>query len=91
MQISLQDAAVTLEQLLPMAGSSVYRLVRVAMVRALEINHGSPPLVKFKSTEKATTIALREIAMGKVGIKNLAQLDEEINNAPDTKAQALQT
>ncbi|MCA9403075.1 MAG: DNA-directed RNA polymerase subunit omega [Candidatus Omnitrophica bacterium] len=62
-------ARVTLEDLLPQVGSCQYRLVRLAMVRALEIHHGSPPLVAFHPTEKATTIALREIAHGRIKIK----------------------
>lgn len=60
--------AVTLEDLLPRVGLSQYRLVRLAMVRALEIHHGSPSLVAFHPAEKATTVALREIAQGRVTI-----------------------
>lgn len=58
-----------LDKLLPSSGASIFLLARVAMVRALEINAGSPPLVDFLPTEKETTIALREIAQGKVVIK----------------------
>ncbi|MCA9402241.1 MAG: DNA-directed RNA polymerase subunit omega [Candidatus Omnitrophica bacterium] len=60
-------ADVSLEDLLPRVGLRQYLLIRLAMVRALEIHHGSPPLVPHHSAEKATTIALREIAQGRVG------------------------
>ena len=39
------------------------------MLRALEIDCGSPPLVDHYPTEKATTIALKEIALGKVVLR----------------------
>ncbi len=62
-------SAVSLEDLLPQVGLSQYRLIRLAMIRALEIHDGSPPLVDFHPSEKATTIALREIAQGRVNVK----------------------
>ena len=54
------------DDLLPDARASVFLLARIAMNRALEINGGSKPLVKFELTDKETSIALREIAEGKV-------------------------
>lgn len=61
-----------LDQLLPFVGNSVFCLARVAMVRALEINCGKPPLVDFDPLDKATTIALKEISHGKVTGKSRA-------------------
>ena len=55
-----------IEKLLPRAGGSVYRLVRMAANRALEIAEGKPRLVDRPSSEKATTIALEEILLGRV-------------------------
>lgn len=60
------EVDISLDKLVPNAGGNVFCLTRMAMNRALEIHAGSPPLVKFSSTEKETTIALREIAEGKV-------------------------
>lgn len=39
------------------------------MLRAMEIHAGSPALVKHKALDKETTIALQEIAEGKIIIK----------------------
>lgn len=58
-----------LEELLPKAGGSVYRLVRMAAKRALELSDGKPQLVEL-GTDKVTTIALEEIRQGKVEIKD---------------------
>lgn len=59
-----------IEKLLSHAGGSVYRLVRMAARRALELSEGQPPLIKNPSSDKATTTALEEIAQGKVVYKN---------------------
>lgn len=59
----------SLDRLLPKAGDSIFRLARMAMLRALEIHNGSVPLVDFEPIEKETTLALREIAMGKSVLK----------------------
>lgn len=58
--------AISLDLLLSKAGGSVFCLARMAMLRALEINWGSRPLVDHDPSEKETTIALREIAQGEV-------------------------
>ena len=60
----------SVEELLSHAGGSVYRLIRIAARRALEISEGQPILIKNPSSDKATTIALEEIAQGKVVYKN---------------------
>ncbi len=47
---------------------NVYKLVIVASKRVRQLNEGSPKLVETNS-RKATTIALEEIAVGKIGCK----------------------
>ena len=62
----------------------MFGLTRVAMLRALEIHTGSPPLVTFSPSEKATTIALREIALGKIGYKvNSSSKNSSTEDAED--------
>ncbi len=61
-----------IENLLPSAGNSVYRLIRMAANRALEISDGKPCLIKSPSSDKATTMALEEIIQGKVELKEVA-------------------
>lgn len=47
---------------------NVYKLVMVASKRVRQLNDGSPKLVETNS-EKLTTVALEEIAAGKIGSK----------------------
>lgn len=56
----------TIEDLLPNADYSVYKLVRMASKRAMELAEGKPPLVDKVQSDKETSIALAEIARGKV-------------------------
>ena len=58
-----------LEELLPRAGMSVYRLSRMAAKRALELSEGKPKLLDNVNSDKVTTIALEEIMHGKVECK----------------------
>ena len=58
-----------LEDLLDKTDSSIYKLVILATKRALEIAAGAPALVEADANIKPTTIALREIAEGKVKFK----------------------
>ena len=61
---------VPIEKVIDKANFSVYKLVMVASKRALEISEGSTILVDDKlELTKATTIALEEIAAGKVWLK----------------------
>jgi DNA-directed RNA polymerase omega subunit len=53
-----------------MAGGGVFGLARVAMLRAIEIHFGSPPLIEHAASDKETTIALNEIAQGRIGLKH---------------------
>ena len=59
-----------LERLLPQANNSIYKLVLLAAKRATEIADGMPRLIEYPSSNKATSIALEEIANGKVKLKN---------------------
>lgn len=58
-----------LEDLLNKTDSSIYKVVILATKRALEIAAGAPGLVEADANSKPTTIALREIAEGKVKFK----------------------
>ncbi|MBF0490817.1 MAG: DNA-directed RNA polymerase subunit omega [Candidatus Omnitrophica bacterium] len=55
-----------LEDLLPRANNSIYRLVRLASKRALELSENAPRLVVAPSEQKLTTLALEEIKQGRV-------------------------
>ena len=57
---------VPLEQLLDKSSGSVYKLVILASRRALEIAEGQPKLVSLDSGTKPSTVALHEIAEGRV-------------------------
>jgi len=57
---------VALEKLLDKTGDSIYKLVILASKRALEIAEGQPKLVVMNSATKPSTVALYEIAEGKV-------------------------
>ena len=59
----------TIEDLLPRSGGSVYSLVRMAAIRALELSEGKPCLIAKPSTDKVTSIALEEILQGKLEMK----------------------
>lgn len=48
---------------------SVYKLVILASRRALELNEGKPKLIDT-SSEKVSTVALEEIAQGKLKYKS---------------------
>jgi DNA-directed RNA polymerase omega subunit len=62
---------VALEKMLDKTEGSIYKLVVVASKRSLELAEGSPKLITdFNSASKPSTIALREIAEGKVKAKD---------------------
>lgn len=63
----------TIEDLLPRSGGSIYRLVRMAACRALELSEGKPCLISKPSTDKVTSIALEEILQGKIEMKKSAK------------------
>jgi len=55
-----------IEELLPYADYSVYRLSRMAAKRALELSDGKASLIDDEGIVKVTTISLEEIRAGKV-------------------------
>lgn len=60
---------VPLEKLLDKTLGSIYKLVITAARRALEIAEGQPKLVELSGAIKPSTVALHEIAEGKVQCK----------------------
>lgn len=56
------------EQLIEKTGS-IYKLCNLAALRAMELNAGMKKLVETEPGEKVTTIAIQEIAEGKVNMK----------------------
>lgn len=59
------------EQMLDKSEKSIYKLVNLAAMRALEIAEGQPKLVDDKANVKPSTVALHEIAGGKVEAKKI--------------------
>jgi len=80
----------TIEDLLPKAGDSIYRLVRMAANRALELSEGKKCLVDNPTNDKATTRALEEINAGRVVFKDakehLAPVEADKSNSNKEKA-----
>ncbi len=70
-----------LEELLPKAGGSVYKLVRIASKRALEISNTGAKLIQAPIDAKLATVALDEIRQGKVLEKEHAESLEKIKKA----------
>lgn len=64
-------ADLPIENLLPKANHSVYSLVSMAATRALELSDGRRCLAENVSSEKITTMALEEIAQGKIVLKEV--------------------
>ena len=60
---------IPLEKLIDKTGNSIYKLVVLASERAFEIAEGSPPLVEKSNGSKPGSIALEEIAQGKITLK----------------------
>jgi DNA-directed RNA polymerase omega subunit len=52
---------------------SMYKLVVLASMRAVELNNGAARLIEESSSEKVSTIALEEIAQDKVKLKEEKQ------------------
>jgi len=72
----------SIQDLLPKAGGSIYRLVRMVSNRALELSEGKKCLVENPSNDKATTMALEEVYEGRVVFKEA----EEHLASPEEKA-----
>ncbi|MBN1869818.1 MAG: DNA-directed RNA polymerase subunit omega [Candidatus Omnitrophica bacterium] len=82
-----------IEELLPQANYSVYKLVSMAAIRSLELSDGRRCLAENINTEKFTTMALHEIAQGKIRIKeatNGKPLKEAAQEEPKEEALAEQ-
>ncbi|MDD4899656.1 MAG: DNA-directed RNA polymerase subunit omega [Candidatus Omnitrophica bacterium] len=60
---------VPLEKVLDKDEKSIYKLVILASKRALEIAEGQPKLVNVNAAVKPSTVALYEIADGKIKYK----------------------
>jgi DNA-directed RNA polymerase omega subunit len=56
--------------MLSKTGGGIFSLARIAMIRSLEIHFGKPPLIKHMASDKATTIALKEIGQGKIAMRH---------------------
>ena len=71
-----------IEELISKSGGSVYKLVRIAAKRAMEISDGKPCLVNNLFSDKFTTIALEEIRQGKIESKQVSEkrLSQEQNS-----------
>ncbi|PIP19726.1 MAG: DNA-directed RNA polymerase subunit omega [Candidatus Omnitrophica bacterium CG08_land_8_20_14_0_20_41_16] len=61
------------EKLLRQSESSIYKLVNLAAKRALEIAEGQPRLVDVSADIKPSTVALYEIAAGRIQAKKIKQ------------------
>lgn len=72
-----------LEDLLPKAGGSVYKLMRIASKRALEISETGAKMVEAPSNAKLTTVAFEEIRQGKVVEESVSK---EFEPAPVKKS-----
>jgi DNA-directed RNA polymerase omega subunit len=70
-----------IEQLLPRAKYSIYKLVSMAAARAVELSEGKRCLAENINTEKFTTMALQEILQGKIEIKE-AKTSKSATNEP---------
>lgn len=62
-------AYIAVEKLLDKSNDSIYKLVILASKRAIEIADGQPKLVEADASVKPSTVALNEIAAGKVRYK----------------------
>lgn len=58
-----------IEKLLDKADNSMYKLVLLAAKRTLELVEGQPSVVSANSSLKPSSIALEEIAEGKVRLR----------------------
>ncbi len=78
-----------IENLLPRAGGSVYKLSRLASKRAAQLAAGSGPLVACDVKTKTATIALEEIAKGMVVLKGTP--DEFVAHASESAPVSAET
>ena len=76
-----------LEELLPKADLSIYKLVRLAADRAIELADGKPRLIDIPSSEKTSTVALEEIRAGRIVLKDVADQFEGAPLVEEKKAE----
>ncbi len=62
---------VPLEKLLDKSENSIYKLVIMTSRRALEIAEGQPRLVEMDASVKPSTVALHEVAQGRLHCKKI--------------------
>jgi DNA-directed RNA polymerase omega subunit len=62
---------VPLEKLLDKSENSIYKLVIMTSRRALEIAEGQPRLVEMDASVKPSTVALYEVAQGRLHCKKI--------------------
>lgn len=84
-----------IEDLLPKAGNSIYKLVRLAADRAIELADGKKKLIEISAAAKTTTVALEEIKAGRVVLKEVAdqfgpsEVEEKVNPAEEDEEEAV--
>ncbi len=76
-----------IEDLLPKTRYSIYKLVRMAANRAIELADGRKRLVEMPLDAKTTTIALEEIRQARVVEKNSAEDFPPPEAKPETPAE----
>jgi len=79
------NANIAVEKLLGKADNSIYKLVALAAKRAQEISAGKPILLETTKSDKPTTIALEEIAAGKVHLENREEHHKHQENLINSK------
>ncbi|MGE5279193.1 MAG: DNA-directed RNA polymerase subunit omega [Deltaproteobacteria bacterium] len=64
---------VPLEKLIDKAENNMYRLVHLASARALQLADGAPRFLEVPHDLKVTTVAMLEIAHGKIRVAPAAE------------------
>lgn len=64
----MQDKNMAIDSLINKTGS-LYKLVTLASLRAVELSDGAPNLIGAKADAKPVNVALKEIADGKISYK----------------------
>ncbi len=77
-----------IENLLPKSGMSIYKLVRLASVRASELASGRKPLVESPMNTKTATIALEEIRAGMVVCSEVQDQFKPVEQTEAVKTEA---
>jgi len=67
---------VPLEKLIDKSNGSLFKLVTLVSRRALELAEGAPRFIQVPQDTKVTTVAMQEVALGKLYIKIVDQEKE---------------